>query len=106
MKKVPKTATPNNLNVVMVGCFDTKGEDFECLYACLVKYGVQVTTMNVGVLGTTDRFPVTIQAETVALAAGLKLSEVKAKNDRGAALEIMGNGAANILSEFYSRKIK
>ncbi|HDZ15107.1 MAG TPA: hypothetical protein ENH60_09470, partial [Pricia sp.] len=80
-------------NVLVVGCFDTKGVDFKYLYSCLSDTGVAVTTINTGVLGTTDLFPVNFEAETVALAAGYELSTIREKNDRGWALEVMGKGA-------------
>lgn len=85
--------------IVMIGCFDTKGEDFEYLYQCLLHQGVQVITINTGVLGTTSLFPVHFDADKVAEAGGSKLSEIREKNDRGLALEIMGIGAAKLVAE-------
>jgi len=85
----------------MVGCFDTKAEDFEYLYACLIK-NVQVITVNTGVLGTTERFPVDYEANAVALAAGSQLSVIRDRNDRGEALELMGKGAAIIAAKLSS----
>lgn len=103
MNTMSDKQTSKKPNVVMVGCFDTKGEDFEYLYSCLVRKGIEVTTINTGVLGTTDLFPVNFEAETVALAAGSELSKIREKNDRGSALEVMGKGAAKVVADLFSQ---
>ena len=56
-------------NIIMLGTFDTKGREIKYLYDELQKRGVDVTTMNAGVMGSTGLFPVHISAEEVALAA-------------------------------------
>jgi len=94
------TGTPT---VVMLGCFDTKAEDFEFLRLRLLEQGAQVLSINTGVLGTTDRFKIEVEAEEVAAAAGEKLSDLQQREDRGAAIEIMGRGAANILENLVSQ---
>lgn len=93
-----------NPTLIIIGCFDTKGEDFEYLYACLKERGFDLMTLNIGVLGSTDRFPVDIVAEAVAEAGGAKLSDLQAKSDRGHALEIMGRGAAKLLERSIDNK--
>lgn len=103
MNAMTDKQTSEKPNVVVVGCFDTKGEDFEYLYSCLVRKGIEITTINTGVLGTTDRFPVNFEAETVALAAGTELSKIREKNDRGSALEVMGKGAAKVVADLLSQ---
>lgn len=92
-----------NRNVVMIGCFDTKAEDFEYLYNCLLQNKLGVTTINTGVLGTTTRFPVNIEAETVALEAGSELSVIRKNKDRGSALKIMAKGAKNVITHLMSQ---
>ncbi|HZJ19242.1 MAG TPA: Tm-1-like ATP-binding domain-containing protein, partial [Pricia sp.] len=71
----------------MIGCFDTKAEDFEYLFTCLKDKNVEVLTLNTGVLGTTDQFPVHFEADVVAKAGGSQLSVLRKGNDRGKALE-------------------
>ena len=88
--------------VIMIGCFDTKAEDFEYLFTCLKDKNVEVLTLNTGVLGTTDQFPVHFEADVVAKAGGSQLSVLRKGNDRGMALEIMGRGAARILGDLLS----
>ena len=94
----------NNPNVVVVGCFDTKAVDFQYLYSCLSDTGVTVTTINTGVMGTTNLFPIDFDSETVALAAGSELSIIREKNDRGWALEVMGKGAAKVVSDLVEQE--
>ncbi|SMG48730.1 Uncharacterized protein, UPF0261 family [Arenibacter troitsensis] len=88
-------------NIVMVGCFDTKGEDFGYLYTCLVQLGVNVITINTGIMGSTNLFPVHIEAEIVALKASTTLTGIRDINDRGNAIEVMGNGAATIIEDLF-----
>ena len=86
----------------MLGCFDTKGEDFAYLYACLKEIGAEVLTINTGILGDTDLFQIDFDAEEVAGKGGTGLSELRNVADRGQALDVMGNGASNILTELLS----
>lgn len=88
--------------VVMIGCFDTKAEDFGYLFNCLKDKNVEVLTLNTGVLGTTDQFPVDFEADVVAKAGGSQLSALRKGNNRGKALEIMGRGASRILHNLVS----
>lgn len=85
----------------MVGCFDTKEEDFEYLYGCLIK-NFKVITINTGVLGTTDCFPVHFEANAVAFAADSEIFRIRDRNNRGEALELMGKGAATIVGKLFS----
>jgi len=85
--------------VAMVGCFDTKGEVFGYLYSCLLREGVEVLAMNTGVLGSTNLFPVAVEASQVAQAGGMALMALRNHDDRGIALDVMGRGAAKILRQ-------
>ncbi len=88
--------------ILMMGCFDTKGADFAFLYQCLIGLGDRVIAINTGVMGTTDRFPVDIESDAVATAAGHSLADLRKKGDRGYAMGIMGNGAAKIVKKLVS----
>lgn len=90
-------AATNNF-ILMLGCFDTKGEVFSFLRTCLLTQGEQVISINTGVLGTTKLFPVDYEAEQVAIEAGISLAELRQKQDRGHAVAIMGTGAAKIVA--------
>lgn len=88
-------------NVIMVGTFDTKNEDFAYLYDCLNQKGNKVITVNIGVFDCKTSFPVHYDAEEVASKGGSTLKLIRKGNDRGSALEIMGNGAARIISHIF-----
>ena len=98
----PKTHILKNRQIVMIGCFDTKGEDFGYLYTSLIQMGVEVVSINTGILGTTELFPITYEADTVAKAAGTEISILRENKDRGIAIKKMGEGAAKIITELLS----
>tara|TARA_R110000851_G_scaffold103648_1_gene220897 strand:+ start:403 stop:1650 length:1248 start_codon:yes stop_codon:yes gene_type:complete len=104
MNKKSNTNMQKEGSIIMVGCFDTKGEDFEYLYYCLLDLGVKVITINTGVLGSTDLFPVNFEAMEVALSGGSTLTDLRENKDRGSAIEVMGNGAATIVEDLFKMK--
>jgi len=83
----------------MLGCFDTKGEIFAFLRNCLLDQGAEVLAVNIGVLGTTKLFPITVEAAEICEAAGENLEIIRRRNDRGLAMEIMGKGAEITVSK-------
>ncbi|WP_031443781.1 Tm-1-like ATP-binding domain-containing protein [Arenibacter sp. NBRC 103722] len=94
-------------SIVMLGCFDTKGEDFSYLLKSLGALGQQVITINTGVMETSVDFPIDVDQDAVATASGAVLETIRKSNDRGRAVELMGKGAAAILSELAEKdKIK
>lgn len=88
--------------IAMIGCFDTKGEDFGYLYAALVQNGVEVHTLNTGIFDTDVPFPISFDADVVAKAGGAEISSLRNKADRGLAVEKMGEGAAKIVGGLLS----
>jgi len=56
--------------ICIIGAFDTKGEDHAFLREEILKRGHQTLTVNIGVLGSTDRFPVDYDSEEVAKRQG------------------------------------
>ncbi|MCK0137209.1 Tm-1-like ATP-binding domain-containing protein [Arenibacter sp. S6351L] len=104
MNKKSNTNMQKEGSIIMVGCFDTKGEDFGFLYGCLIGLGVKVITINTGVLGSTDLFPVDFEAMEVALSGGSILTDLRENKDRGRAIEVMGNGAATIVEDLFKMK--
>src|SRR5690606_38695641 len=89
--------------ILMIGCFDTKGEIFDFLRRQLLARGDRVLSVNIGVLGATDLFPVDIDADTVARTAGHSLEELRNKGDRGYAVDIMGKGAAKVVASLVAQ---
>ena len=90
--------------ILMLGCFDTKGENFAFLRKCLLNQNEKVITLNTGVMGTTEEFPVDFEASQVASEAGYSIQELRSKADRGHAVEIMGEGAAKLITTLVKEK--
>lgn len=88
--------------ILLLGCFDTKGEVFAYLHHCLLNHGERVVTLNTGTLGTTVAFPVDIEADAVAEAAGTTLEALRQKRDRGQAVDLMGQGAARLVAQLVA----
>ena len=90
--------------ILMLGCFDTKGEDFAYLYQCLLDQEVKVVTINTGIRGTTKEFPVDFDAEAVAKAAGVSPDDLNQANDRSLVVEHMGKGASLIIARLLENQ--
>lgn len=52
--------------ILVIGAFDTKGAEFAFLRQCILDLGHRVLMVNTGVMGTTELFPVDVEAEAVA----------------------------------------
>lgn len=79
--------------ILMLGTFDSKGKEFDYLYQELLRRGVAVIAMDVGVFEPVSSFPVAITAREVAKAGGVSLEELREEADRGCAMRIMCQGA-------------
>ncbi|WP_373521207.1 Tm-1-like ATP-binding domain-containing protein [Aquiflexum sp.] len=91
----------------MIGCFDTKEENFNFLRQCIVSHGESVIAMNTGIFGSTSLFPVELESELVAAEAGESIEDLRKKADRGHAVDIMGKGAGKLVSGLFTEgKIK
>jgi uncharacterized protein (UPF0261 family) len=85
--------------VLLIGTFDTKGDEYAFVRSLILSRGCRVLTMDIGVLGaqTESLFPIDISAETVAGAGGARLADLRANADRGAAVEVMMKGACALI---------
>ncbi|MEO5998386.1 MAG: Tm-1-like ATP-binding domain-containing protein [Chitinophagaceae bacterium] len=90
--------------ILMLGCFDTKGENFAFLRRCLLEQAETVITLNTGVMGTTLDFPVDFDSEQVALEAGHLIGDLRRQGDRGFAVEVMAAGAAKLVAKLITEK--
>jgi hypothetical protein len=89
-----------NKAVVVLGTFDTKGVEFKFIKDIIESQGVPTISVNAGVKGP-PHFTPDISNEEVAKAGGLSLRELIEKNDRGAAIDVMMKGAAQIVTGLY-----
>jgi uncharacterized protein (UPF0261 family) len=88
--------------IVVVGAFDSKGEEYAFLCNAIRSLGREVLTLNTGVLGSTQLFPVDIEAGEVASAAGADLATLRSEKDRGKAMAAMAAGAAAVIKHLHS----
>jgi uncharacterized protein (UPF0261 family) len=88
--------------VVLLGTLDTKGEEYDFLRRKVREEGVDVLLVDTGVLGVPLAEP-DISREEVAEAAGANAQELAESGDRGAAVEAMARGAAEIVKELYTQ---
>ncbi|WP_114752471.1 Tm-1-like ATP-binding domain-containing protein [Pleomorphovibrio marinus] len=89
--------------IVVVGTFDTKGEEFNYLLDLIKSKGNEVITINAGVMGTTDHFEVDISAADVAQASGNELMALRKDGDRGKAVAAMSVGVAKVIKDIYNK---
>jgi len=88
--------------VVLLGTLDTKGEEYDFLRRRVRKEGVDALLVDTGVLGVPLAEP-DISREEVAEAAGADAQELAKSGDRGAAVEAMARGAAEIVKELHAQ---
>jgi uncharacterized protein (UPF0261 family) len=89
--------------ILMIGAFDTKGGEYAFLRDRILSRGYKVLTVNTGVLGSTNLFPVDVEAEEVARAGGGDLKALRAKKDRGEAMKVMAAGAPVVVKSLYEK---
>lgn len=88
-----------NKVILILGTFDSKGREFAYLHGELLRRGAALLTMNTGVLGATDLFPIDIPAEQVAQRGGVPLETLRRNGDRGEAMAVMCAGARALCKE-------
>lgn len=87
----------------MIGCFDTKAEDFEYLHSCLSGLGATIISINTGVRGTVDAFEVNHEASELAELAGTSIEILKESDDRNLVVQKMGEGGAKLIAKLMSK---
>jgi len=90
--------------ILIIGAFDTKGEEYAFLREQIVARGHRVMAVNTGVMGTTRLFPVGIEADEVARAGGGNLMSLREKKDRGEAMAVMARGAEGVVKKLFVEK--
>ena len=87
--------------VLLIGAFDVKGEEYNFTRKLIEAQGCKTLTMNFGVLGGTDLFPIDIDNAEVAKAGGGDINQLQKGKDRGAAMAIMAKGVAVAAQKLY-----
>jgi uncharacterized protein (UPF0261 family) len=86
--------------VVLLGTLDTKGKEYEYLRARLREQGVEVVLVDAGVFEPLAQADVA--QDEVAAAAGADVTALRESGDRGAAVDAMGRGAAEIVRRLHA----
>ncbi len=87
--------------VVLIGTLDTKGVEYDFIRKQIKKAGVDVITVDAGVLGAPQIKP-NISRQQVAQAAGGDVDALAKAGDRGAAVMTMAKGAAEITRKLFA----
>jgi len=87
--------------ILMIGAFDVKGEEYNFVGKLIEAQDCKILTMNVGVLGGTDLFPIDIDNAEVAKAGGSDINQLQKDKDRGAAMKVMTRGVAVLAERLY-----
>lgn len=88
----------------MIGAFDVKAEEYALVRTLIEAHGCSVLTMNIGVLGATDRFPIDVDHDQVARAGGSDIGRLQKERDRGKAMQVMSQGAAVLARRIYDER--
>jgi uncharacterized protein (UPF0261 family) len=86
--------------VVVLGTLDTKGVELDYVRARLREQGVDVVLVDCGVFE--PQVEPDVSHVEVAAAAGADVAQLAAANDRGAAVEAMARGAAEIVERLHA----
>src|SRR5262245_59479221 len=85
--------------VVLLGTLDTKGREYDYLRDRLREQGVDVLLVDAGVFEPLSQADVS--QDEVAAAAGADVGALREAGDRGAAVETMGRGAAEVVRRLH-----
>ena len=87
--------------IAVIGALDTKSDEFWFVKKEIENRGYNALVINVGIVDGPG-FEPEVGAEKVAGAAGSSLEILKAKADRGLAIETMTRGIGQIMGDLYS----
>ena len=88
--------------ILLIGTLDTKGVEYAFVRDLIQERGHKTLVMDTGVVGD-PHFAPDISAADVAEAGGGSLAALRAADDRGAALTVMGKGAESLALAAYAR---
>ncbi|WP_378730590.1 Tm-1-like ATP-binding domain-containing protein [Nocardia brasiliensis] len=88
--------------IMLLGTFDTKGEEYAYVRDLIVECGKDVVLVDAGVLGTSS-LVADVDSSAVAAAAGADLAGLRRGRDRGVALDVMASGGATVAKQWYAQ---
>ncbi len=86
--------------ILLIGTLDTKGTEYEYVRDLIRDRGFDTLTMDAGVLGEPGFAP-DISADEVATAGGDSLEALRARRDRGEAVDVMIRGVCRLAPQLY-----
>ncbi len=87
--------------VLLIGTLDTKGEEYRYVRDRILAAGHQTLVMDLGVLGEPP-FPADIPSFEVARAGGADIGALRARGDRGSAIDAMQRGACVLVPALFA----
>ncbi len=90
--------------IAVIGAFDTKGEDYSFVKSEIEKRGHSALMIDISVMDKPG-FQPDVSANLVAEAAGTTLKELRSKEDRGHAMEMIAKGIVPVVKELYDTGI-
>lgn len=87
--------------ILLIGTFDTKAEEYTFVRDRIEASGHQVVTMDLGILSDPP-FRAEVSAAEVARAGGGDLGELRTRADRGTAVEVMLAGARALVPALFA----
>lgn len=87
--------------VLLIGTLDTKGQEYAYVRDRIRAAGLDTVVMDLGILGE-PFFAPDIPAAEVARAGGGDLDALRARGDRGAAIEVMQRGACALVQALFA----
>jgi uncharacterized protein (UPF0261 family) len=88
--------------VVLVGTLDTKGREYAYLADRVREHGCDVLLVDAGIVGEPAGVEPSVSRHDVAAAAGADVAALAAAGDRGAAVEAMARGAAEVVERLHA----
>jgi uncharacterized protein (UPF0261 family) len=88
--------------VVLVGTLDTKGREYAYLADRIREHGCDVLVVDAGITGEPSGVEPRVSRHDVAVAAGTDVASLVSAGDRGAAIEAMGRGAAEVVAQLHA----
>lgn len=87
--------------ILVSGAFDTKYNEHEYLIERIKSRGLEVMTLNFGVMEDPIGFKADIGSERVAEAGGASLEKLREEKDRGHAMAVMARGLAGVVRDLH-----
>src|SRR5690625_2957769 len=96
--------SPMEKTVLLIGAFDTKGEEFAFVRELIEARGLGVLLMDTGVMGEPAGVTPDIPAREVAIAGGRSLAQLRSAGDRGEAVDVMIEGVSKLTPQLYNER--